>query len=67
MGGCCSDLKGGKEAVGGATVGNYSNNNGNGAHNDAVDFFYTSQGFQPLFTQLEVHFLSITVTQTHES
>ncbi|KAK7337838.1 hypothetical protein VNO77_18425 [Canavalia gladiata] len=52
MGGCCSDLKGGKEAVGGLHQAAIGNNNG--AHNDAVDFFYTSQGFTPMFTQVEL-------------
>ncbi|PNX62282.1 hypothetical protein L195_g061077, partial [Trifolium pratense] len=46
MGGCYSDMKA-KEAVGGVNQKATNNNN------DAVDFFYTSQGFQPLFTQLE--------------
>ncbi|KAJ1417080.1 von Willebrand factor, type A [Sesbania bispinosa] len=49
MGGCFSDLEGGKQAVGAAAT-----RNNNGTHNDAVDFFYTAQGFQPLFTQLEL-------------
>ncbi|TKY61444.1 BONZAI 3 [Spatholobus suberectus] len=55
MGGCFSDLKGGKEAVGGlheAATGTGRNNNG--AHNDAVDFFYKTQGFQQMFTQVEL-------------
>ncbi|VVA12788.1 PREDICTED: BONZAI [Prunus dulcis] len=47
MGGCFSDVRGGKEAVGGAqprpTV-----------HNDAVEFFYRSHGAFPLFSQLEL-------------
>ncbi|KAH1071582.1 hypothetical protein AAZX31_03G221700 [Glycine max] len=42
MGGCFSDVKGGKQAVG---VG------GNGAHNDALDLFYKSH---QMFTQLEL-------------
>ncbi|KAK7296167.1 hypothetical protein VNO77_50617 [Canavalia gladiata] len=49
MGGCFSDMKGGKQAVGAN-----SNGNGNGAHNDAVDFFYKSQGFHRMFTQIEL-------------
>ncbi|XP_058740583.1 protein BONZAI 3-like isoform X2 [Vicia villosa] len=49
MGGCCSDIRGGKQAVG-AQQASTSNNN----DNDAVDFFYTAQGFQPLFTQLQL-------------
>jgi len=48
MGGCFSDKKGAKEAVGGVNQKATNNNN------DAVDFFYTSQGFKPLFTQIEV-------------
>ncbi|XP_020204564.1 protein BONZAI 1 isoform X2 [Cajanus cajan] len=49
MGGCFSDVKGGKQAVGG-------NGNGNGREslNDAVHFFYKTQGFQPIFTQLQL-------------
>ncbi|RHN78821.1 putative C2 domain, von Willebrand factor, type A, copine, protein BONZAI [Medicago truncatula] len=46
MGGCLSDMKGAKEAVGGIAPGNNTN--------DAVDFFYTAQGFQPLFTNVEL-------------
>ncbi|GAU11573.1 hypothetical protein TSUD_345640 [Trifolium subterraneum] len=49
MGGCLSDIQGAKEAVGGVNQKATNNNN------DAVDFFYTSQGFQPLFTQVEIH------------
>ncbi|XP_045796530.1 protein BONZAI 3-like isoform X1 [Trifolium pratense] len=48
MGGCFSDMKGAKQAVGGALPQTAPNNN------DAVDFFYTAQGFQPLFTQVEL-------------
>ncbi|KAK2365103.1 protein BONZAI [Trifolium repens] len=50
MGGCFSDMKGAKEAVGGVNQKATNNNN------DAVDFFYKSQGFQPLFTQVELSF-----------
>jgi hypothetical protein len=53
MGGCFSDMKGAKQAVGGVVPQTAPNNN----NNDAVDFFYTAQGFQPLFTQVEVPFL----------
>jgi hypothetical protein len=49
MGGCFSDMKGAKEAVGGVNQKATNNNN------DAVDFFYKAQGFQPLFTQVEVY------------
>lgn len=52
MGGCFSDVKGAKEAVGGVNQKATNNNN------DAVDFFYTSQGFQPLFTRVEVRSIS---------
>ncbi|KAM7279200.1 hypothetical protein ACFE04_006334 [Oxalis oulophora] len=62
MGGCLSgDLKGGKEAVGvgGIAAITYHANavtttTGGGAPNDAVDYFYKSQGLQPLFTQIEL-------------
>ncbi|XP_058740581.1 protein BONZAI 3-like [Vicia villosa] len=47
MGACFSDMKGAKQAVG-AQQSSTSNDN------DAVDFFYTAQGFQPLFTQLQL-------------
>ncbi|WJX85490.1 Protein BONZAI 3 [Trifolium repens] len=50
MGGCYSDMKGAKEAIGGVNQKATNNNN------DAVDFFYKSQGFQPLFTQVELSF-----------
>ena len=39
-------MKGAKQAVGGIAPGTNTN--------DAVDFFYTAQGFQPLFTNFEV-------------
>ncbi|KAK7284308.1 hypothetical protein RJT34_19053 [Clitoria ternatea] len=47
MGGCFSDLKGGKQAVGGLREAATT-------QNDAVDFFYKTQGFQPMFTQVEL-------------
>ncbi|KAL8166403.1 hypothetical protein V2J09_007902 [Rumex salicifolius] len=47
MGSCFSDLKGGQEAQGGQTI-------APAGINDAVDFFYTTRGFQPLYTQLEL-------------
>jgi len=50
MGSCFSDMKGAKQAVGGVNAQTGTTNN----NNDAVDFFYTAQGFQPLFTQVEV-------------
>ncbi|TQD91473.1 hypothetical protein C1H46_022978 [Malus baccata] len=55
MGGCFSDVRGGKDAVGGAlprpTEPNAKND---GSHNDAIEFFYRAHGAYPLFTQLEV-------------
>ncbi|KAL5061047.1 hypothetical protein RYX36_032651 [Vicia faba] len=48
MGACCSDMKGAKEAVGAQASTSNTNDN------DAVDFFYTAQGFQPLFTQVQL-------------
>ena len=62
MGGCLSssDLRGGQQAVGGVRQGSYSYD---GGHNDAVDLFYRTQGFQPLFTQVEVFdFSSVLIT-----
>ncbi|AES82568.1 putative C2 domain, von Willebrand factor, type A, copine, protein BONZAI [Medicago truncatula] len=50
MGSCFSDLKGAKQAVGGVNAQTGTTNN----NNDAVDFFYTAQGFQPLFTHVEL-------------
>ncbi|XP_057439433.1 protein BONZAI 3 [Lotus japonicus] len=63
MGACLSDLKGGKQAVGGGGVGfpqtvtvpgTSTGNNGGGGANDAVDLFYTAQGFQAMFTRVEL-------------
>lgn len=62
MGGCFSDVKGGKEAVGmGMGMEGFHQGNGNGGHNDAVHHFYTAQGFQPMFTQVQVRFFSVFV------
>ncbi|XP_027931702.1 protein BONZAI 3-like [Vigna unguiculata] len=47
MGACFSDMEGGKQGVGG--LGEAAN-----AQNDAVDFFYRSQGFHQMFTQVEL-------------
>lgn len=47
MGGCFSDIKGGKQAViegGTQQVG----------HNDAVDLFFKTKGLDALFTQIQV-------------
>ena len=52
-------MKGGKQAVGGKSneaTGTGATTNNNGGQNDAVDFFYKTQGFQQLFTQVEVLF-----------
>ncbi|KAJ7973406.1 Protein BONZAI [Quillaja saponaria] len=55
MGGCFSDVRGGKQAVGGVQQGpNIAVTNNNGGHNDAVDFFYRSRGQVPMFTQVEL-------------
>ncbi|PRQ50027.1 putative C2 domain, protein BONZAI [Rosa chinensis] len=53
MGGCFSDVRGGKQAVGGAQQRpiNYHED-----CNDAVDCFNKSQGAVPLFTPLELSF-----------
>ncbi|KAG5044339.1 hypothetical protein JHK87_008254 [Glycine soja] len=53
MGTCFSDMKGGKQAVGGNINAGTATNN-NGGQNDAVDLFYKTQGFQQLFTQVEL-------------
>ncbi|KAL5566183.1 hypothetical protein UlMin_029347 [Ulmus minor] len=52
MGGCFSDLEGGKQAIGG--VQERPTDVNNGGQNDAVQLFYTSRGLHPLFTQLEL-------------
>ncbi|KAG6646481.1 hypothetical protein I3843_07G011300 [Carya illinoinensis] len=52
MGNCFSDVQGGKQAVGG--VQRKPTAATTMTHNDAVDFFYRSQGFQQLFTQIEL-------------
>lgn len=54
MGLCFSDVRGGKQAIGGTSQQNPNSNN-NAAHNDAVDFFFKSNGQQALFTQVEVY------------
>lgn len=54
MGGCFSDVKGGKAAVGGAQRGPMPMAEEGGGHNEAVDHFYKVQGFQPLFTLVEL-------------
>ncbi|CAH1421718.1 unnamed protein product [Lactuca virosa] len=63
MGGCFSDVSGGKAAVGG--VHNLQHQSGPSsnvaaasssgtAENEAVDFFFRSKGLQPLFTRIEL-------------
>ncbi|KAI4301859.1 hypothetical protein L6164_035097 [Bauhinia variegata] len=55
MGNCLSDTKGGQQAVGGVQQGPHpATTVANVGHNDAVDFFHRSQGFQALFTQVEL-------------
>ncbi|XP_052182268.1 protein BONZAI 1-like isoform X2 [Diospyros lotus] len=49
MGNCCSDVAGGRAAVGGAAAGN----TGDG-HNDAVNHFLTLRGYRGLFSQIEL-------------
>ncbi|KAK4852331.1 hypothetical protein QYF36_023023 [Acer negundo] len=60
MGMCLSgDVRGGKQAVGGAQAlptEAHNNNSASGgdAHNDAVDFFFRSRGVHALFTHIEL-------------
>ena len=51
MGNCCSDVAGGRAAVGGGAS---SQSNPPGSLNDAVDCFLTSRGYRGLFSQIEV-------------
>ncbi|XP_050380117.1 protein BONZAI 3 isoform X2 [Argentina anserina] len=51
MGGCFSDIKGGKQAIGGAQERPI---NRDGDVNDAVELFNRSRGVYPLHTQLEL-------------
>ncbi|GFZ11906.1 calcium-dependent phospholipid-binding Copine family protein [Actinidia rufa] len=51
MGNCCSDVAGGRAAIGGGAS---SQTNPAGGPNDAVDFFLTSRGYRGLFSQIEV-------------
>ncbi|XP_065852861.1 protein BONZAI 3 [Euphorbia lathyris] len=54
MGGCFSgDVKGGKQAIGGAQP-RPTDLPDNAANNDAVDFFFRSRGAPALFTQIEL-------------
>ncbi|KAK7369595.1 hypothetical protein VNO80_11637 [Phaseolus coccineus] len=52
MGNCCSDVPGGKMAVGG-TASDHFNSAG---PNDAVDNFFRSRGYNGLFSQIELSF-----------
>ncbi|KAI3762536.1 hypothetical protein L1987_52966 [Smallanthus sonchifolius] len=66
MGGCFSDVSGGKVAVGGGDGGGHNLQHQRGPSNtavtssssttpdDAVDFFYRSKGSQPLYTRIEL-------------
>jgi len=51
MGNCCSDIAGGKMAVGGTASDHLNPTNG---PNDAVDSFLRSRGYNGLFSQIEV-------------
>uniref|UniRef100_A0A2P2M5V4 Copine n=1 Tax=Rhizophora mucronata TaxID=61149 RepID=A0A2P2M5V4_RHIMU len=51
MGNCCSDVAGGRAAVGGTGAAASAS-----ATNDAVDFFLKSRGLQGLFSQIELSF-----------
>lgn len=54
MGGCFSDVKGGKQAIGGINRRGGASSTWVGGPNDAVDMFYRARGQQALFTPLEV-------------
>ncbi|XP_076919316.1 protein BONZAI 3-like [Bidens hawaiensis] len=61
MGGCLSDVSGGKAAIAGHNLQHQSHNaaavnsSSSGAvPNDAVDLFYRSKGLQPLYTRIEL-------------
>ncbi|XP_028791323.1 protein BONZAI 1 isoform X2 [Neltuma alba] len=53
MGNCCSDVAGGRAAIGG-TAGHH--HNPADAPNDAVDRFLTSRGYHGLFSQIELSY-----------
>ncbi|XP_073155670.1 protein BONZAI 3-like [Henckelia pumila] len=50
MGNCISDVKGGKQAIGGTGAGGCST----AGRNDAVDFFFKARGQQPLFMPIQL-------------
>ncbi|CAH9145230.1 unnamed protein product [Cuscuta epithymum] len=58
MGNCVSDVKGGKQAVGGGGDGVHhlaqAVGGGGEGKNDAVDFFFRSKGMRPLGSQIEL-------------
>lgn len=60
MGNCLSDVQGGKQAIGGVHRGPMvamaaeEDNREGGGNNEAVDYFYRVQGYQALFTQVEL-------------
>ncbi|KAG5541272.1 hypothetical protein RHGRI_021196 [Rhododendron griersonianum] len=60
MGGCCSDVRGGQQAVGGAQQATGNNGVGN---NDAVDFFFKTKGLHALCTPIE---LSLSATKLRD-
>ncbi|RVW84684.1 Transposon Tf2-2 polyprotein [Vitis vinifera] len=66
MGGCFSDVRGGKQAVGVGLTGPSlpPMPTSDAALNDAVDDFFRARGIQPLFTQLEV--LSLSSSNLHD-
>ncbi|CAJ1937599.1 unnamed protein product [Sphenostylis stenocarpa] len=53
MGNCCSDIAGGRTAVGGTASGQLNPANG---PNEAVDNFLRSRGYNGLFSQIELSF-----------
>lgn len=60
MGNCVSDVKGGKQAVGGGGDQHRAQAFGGGGaegKNDAVDFYFRAQGQRPLGSQIQVFFL----------
>ncbi|KAI8547828.1 hypothetical protein RHMOL_Rhmol07G0226100 [Rhododendron molle] len=61
MGGCCSDVRGGQQAVGGAQQA--TGNNSGGGNNDAVDFFFKTKGVHALCTPIE---LSLSATNLRD-
>lgn len=56
MGGCFSDVRGGKEAVGGQNQNPAfgTSSSGTAGANEAVDFFFNARGLRGLYTEMEV-------------